>query len=455
MADNHPEIDLNTIRKYPDTIGNNIYGNVLLETSRSEFGVQLCCLNPDWKSDRNSNECYGGKIGTWLGELSEQGKKGRPYLIEIDGEKKVIKAIPVRSRWSKYRNSDVFNLKELRQSLRQRASDGATQECIGLIEFDYQYIGMDDFANEAIVGTIVKQAFEGSNMPKLFNDIEYTSICGNYGILLMDHADLSDLCSFSKTARSDVAVVAGPNRMMQPKVTATIIKQVAAGLDFLQDKVQFIHSDLKVQNILVSSESVRGVYKGVDLSSAGFSIRIADFGNASATMKSLSSTRPKDIRVFNEIRATRYLPGGTANYKLKADSKQNCVKIELGKGLAGGNLGQCKDSYWWKLPSNFSVKVSLITAHSGMPFYRSYDYYIFMITLMMCPPFFHSVMSDARLKGRVWDSLWLGDELDKVTNEVKKYHRDDPSLGRALKVLTKFHMRCDALPYSLELLKSY
>src|SRR3990167_1711603 len=452
MADDRVKIDLDTICKFPDTIGDNIYGSVLSEPSRSEFGKQLCCLNSDW----GSGGCYGGKIGAWLGELSVQGKKGRPYLIEIDGKKKVIKAIPSRSRWSKYRNSDVFNLKDLRTSLRQHAGgDGSAQQCIGLVEFEYQYIGMDDFANEAVVGSIVKKTFEGSTMPKLFNDIEYTSICGNYGILLMDYADLSDLCNFSKNASSTLAVVAGPNRMILPKVTATIIKQVAASLDFLQDKIQFIHSDLKVQNILVSSESARGTYKVLDISSSGFSVRIADFGNASATMKSLNSNRPKDIRFFNEIRATRYLPGGTANYKLKVEDKQNCIQIELGQGKAGGNLGQCKNSYWWKLPSNFGVKVSLITAHSGMPFYRSYDYYIFMITLMMCPPFYHSIMSDARLKGRVWDSLWLGDELTKVTNEVKKYHRDDPSLGRALKVLTKFHIRCDALPYSMELLKNY
>lgn len=440
------KIDLESIRRYPDTL--DIYGTVLLDLSRSSLGRNICGLVPELSGSKGTGSNFSGE---WVKELSNGGKKSKPHLIKIDGAERVLKVIPVGSGWAQYRPGDIFNLKDLRKSLEANAD--AANQCMGFVNFDYQYIGMDDFANETIVGSIVKEAFEEARAPKLYNSVDYASICGKYGVILTDYAENGDLFSFSRNL-GDFAKLGNPN-VIEPKVIATIIKQVGSSLDFLQEKVQFIHSDLKVQNVLISSKGVSGGHKGLSFNSTGYSARIADFGNASASLTSKNSFRPKKIRVFNEVRVTRYLPGGTANYKMKTQQKEECYKIELGSGRSGTSTGQCKESYWWKLPTSFNVKLSLITAHSGMPFYRSYDYYVFIITLMMCPSLYNGIMDDTRLKGRVWDSLWMAKDLEKVTRDVKSYHGKVPSLGKAIKVLKKYHMRCDGLQNSLELMKTY
>lgn len=440
-------VNLDVVRRFPYSVGSRIYEIVILEQSLEELGKHLCCLDPD-----QSKKCERFD-GRWIRTLTKGKKKGRSHLVEIDGELKVLKIIGSRDHWSSYRNADIFNLEELRRVMTQNVD--LSKQCLGVTDIDYQYIGMDDFANETMVGAAVDEAFASirnpRTSPEVYSRIEQVAMCDGRGLILTDHAEYGDLHSFSRNLPSDMVTTFGEQVILKPEHTTTIIKQIAAGLDFLQTKIQFIHSDLKVQNVLISSEPVKWTHKGVNVSSSKISARIADYGNASASLESASPVEKyqKKIRLFNEIRATRYLPGGTSNYKLSAQKKSNCFQVEIGSG----RTGECGEAYWWKLPSSFNIKVSLITAHSGMPFYRSYDFYVFMVTLMMCPSMYYSVLSDQRLRGRAWDSIWLSEELDAVTKEVQKYHSGEPSLSGALSVLKKFHMRCDALKGVLKLLK--
>ncbi len=445
-------IRLKLVQQSPRVIGDNIYGSVIRDVP-SGLGAKLCCLNPKWANEECSQ--WTGVAAEYVRQLNEGGARGTPHLVNIDDRLYVVKAVKLEGRWSKYRDTDIFNLKELKKSI--EAKPELATVCLGVNKFSYQYIGCDDFANEILIGSLVRAAFENEkSMPPLYNKIYTQSMCGSYGLILMDYAEKTDLYSFS--ARPDLGdffttVQVNFNGRLsavtavKPEATWLIMKQVACALDFLQGKIEFVHSDLKAQNVLLSTRPSTGTYKGVNLSGK-LSARISDYGNASATIKSTDPIDKDPIRFFNEIRATRYVPGLSADFELKAKTGTNCFQVGV------GGAAKCGDALWWKLPSNFDYKMSLITAHSGLPFYRSYDWYIFMVSIMMCENFFNSILSDAKLKGILWDSLWLGEELNGATLEVKKSHGKRPSLERALDFLKNRHMRCDALPNAIENMKS-
>ena len=160
MAEVNPDqLDLTLIRQRPNTIGKAIYSTIFESTSWSDTGRKLCCMNKAWGKGRSKN-CgrYEGVAAKWLGELSQSGSKSRPVLIEIDGEKKIVKAVKILKFHSNYYNSDLFGVEELRQSMKGDVGN----KCLGVTDFDYQYIGLDDFGNEAIIAEIVRQAFDNS-----------------------------------------------------------------------------------------------------------------------------------------------------------------------------------------------------------------------------------------------------------------------------------------------------
>lgn len=444
MSSVSTEIDLDLIRRRPNTIGKNIYSVIFESTSWSDLGRKLCCIKGGWGKGGSKNcKQYEGVAAKWIRDLDKSGKKSRPTLIELDGEKKIVKAVKILKFHSNYYNSDLFGVKELRESL---LDEDVSQNCVGVTDFDYQYIGLDDFGNEAIIAKVVEEAFGNSRWSQLYNRIEFAGVCGDYGLLLMEYSKYGDVYSFCQST---------PGKFMgegiiKPMVTLSIIQQVATALKFLQSEIQFIHSDLKVQNVLLTSGK-----PGKGLINQNIIAKIADYANCSATVKSLNDNKilSKDIRFFNELLISRIFPLG-ADYKVEGEVDKNCFQVKIGQGLAGGDLGVCKTSYWWKLPTGFNTKMSLITAHSGLPFYRSYDFYVFMVTLMMCRGYFDSIVSREDIKGVVWDYLWLPKELEKVTNDVKKFHSIDksPGLDEALKILSKYRMRCDAISLIVDLI---
>lgn len=443
-------VDLNLLRnpRSLSVIGNSIYGSVILDGPANDLGSELCCIK--------KGSCkYTGEASEWMPHVLDNNGKGGAHFVTINGEIYVVKSISTIDRFSSYKDKDVFNLNELRRSMVKNPA--ITKSCVGVLgDFKYKYIGLDNFATEVINATVIDEAFESTpSMPKLYNKIVSYSLCGRAGLILMEEADQTDMESFLQQLskqNSEMYEVQLSNKTkstfpgVKREVIVPMVKQVLSALDFLQKKVEFIHSELLANNVLVHSEACKGTYEGVNLKGA-YTAKIADYSHSSCSISSKNAKDPK-VRIFNEYRVTRFLPV-TPSYEVKTKTNQIC-QVNVGRGQT------CSDVFWWTLPSSFNVKTSLITQHSGMPFYRSYDAYTFIVSLMLCPRFYYTIISseNSDLFQAIWAPLWLPKELEKVTKLVEKNLNEKISLALVLDIIGGLSLRCDALDVLLSNLKA-
>lgn len=450
MAD-EPIVDINLLRtpRTLSAIGEAIYGSVIFDGSPNELGSQLCCIT-------KGNCKYSGEASEWIPHVLENDGNAGAHWVTIKDHNYVVKSVNTIDRFSSYKDKDIFNLADLRRSMVKNPE--VTKTCIGVLgNFKYKYIGLDNFANEVINATIVDEAFsKDSKMPKLYNKIVSYSLCGRAGLILMEEASHKDIQSFlTELSKEDADIyqvkVKGKTSTfsgVKRDVIIPLVKQSLAALDFLQKRVEFIHSELLASNVLVDDTKCKGTYEGVKLDGK-YTAKIADYSHCACSITSKKETDPK-VRVFNEYRVTRFLPSiGEPSYQVKTKTHQTCP-INIGSGQT------CDNVFWWTLPSSFGVKTSLITQHSGMPFYRSYDAYTFIISLMLCPRFYYTVMSseNANLYQAIWASIWLPKELEKVTRLVEKNKGEKITLSLVLDIMSGLSLRCDALDVMLNNLKA-
>ena len=437
-------VDLDLLRnpRSLKTIGNSIYGSVIIDGSPNELGKELCCVK--------EGTCdYSGEASEWVPYVLSNDGKGNANFVTIKDRTYVVKSVSTLDRFSSFKDKDIFNLESLRRSM-VRNSEVSTK-CLGVLgDFKYKYIGLDTFGAEIINGANVNRAFESEgSMPKTYNKIVSYSLCGRAGLMLMEQADKTDLAYFlanlSKDDTEIYEVSMGKKKStfsgVKRAVILPVIKQVVSTIDFLQKKIEFIHSELLSNNVLISSNNVKAKYGPVKLDGK-YLAKIADYSHASSSLE-LDGSEDK-VRFFNEYRVTRFLPI-TPSFDLNPKKEQVC-QVNIGSGSL------CKDVLWWELPSTFGLKTSLITQHSGMPFYRSYDFYTFMVSLMLCPKFYYMIMSsdNADLYAAIWLPLWKHSELDRVNKLVEKNKGEKISLSLVLDIMAGLSLRCDAIEVVLD-----
>lgn len=423
------------------TIGNGIYGSVIIDGAPNELGSKLCCIK--------KGTCeYTGEAGEWVPHVLENDGKGAAHFVTIAGKNYVVKSINTIDRFSSFKDRDVFNLEGLRKSMIK--SPDISKSCLGVLgNFQYKYVGLDNFGAEVINSAIIHDAFNKSGLPVLYNKIVSYSLCGRAGLILMEEADQTDLASYlSNLSKNDSAIYSvslgkkGESSFpgIKREIIVPIIKQVTSCLDYLQKKIEFIHSELLANNILIDSDQCRGNYEKIKLDGP-YTAKIADYSHSATSLPLDEKTK---VRFFNEYRVTRFLPV-TPSYELKTKTSQVCQ-------VSIGSPSKCSDVLWWKLPTTFGVKSSLITQHSGMPFYRSYDFYTFIVSLMLCPRFYYTIMSseNADLLASVWTPLWQPKEIDQVNKLVEKNKGEKVSLSLVLDIMSGLSLRCDAIEVVIE-----
>jgi serine/threonine protein kinase len=443
------DVKLTKLGKDAKTIDGNVYGSII--TNENDSSRELCGLNKNW-GDPNSNP-YTGIAANWVYDLHLSTGKAIPHTLNYNDETVVIKAMEIgSSRFSRYHADDIFNIKSLRETVRKNAK--LANSCLGISNIDYNYMGLDDFANGLINSKNVRHALDNVGMKDILsNDIMMYSLCNRYSLLVSSYANRGDLRSFAINPEVDEIEIFTTKKSGRTEVTngikydiiRDIIGEVCITLSTLQEEIQLVHGDLKVQNIFLHKRDIPITVSRRDLTiKSQYEVRIADFGNASSTLPG------GKVRIFNENRSTRAIPSalGLTDYKLKGDEKQSSFIIKLGEPTTDS-----ANNIWWKLGMRFNTVVSLITSHSGMPYYKSYDFYVFMVSLMCVPQYYNTIIG-TNLYG-IWASMWMDSERDKVTSDCMKMHKSTPSLDKIVSLLRKYNMSCQAVDTVMKLLTTH
>lgn len=440
---------VDTIKQTPETYGNNAYS--IIETSVDRESQRFCCLEKKW-SVGACDIPYTGAALELVGKLNENEKGQTPYKVQKDNKTYIAKAVKL-SRWSKYHKGDVFNVKNLRRSLQKDKK--MVGSCI-VADMDkiVGYIGMDDYSNELTIGSILHDYTKSSpSFSKLLNFPHTFATCQEWGLYISHHASEGDLGRFLSSGGSAFEVVKPSNggrgyTALKVPVMVDIISQVACTLDYLQSNGSFIHGGLDVSNVLIDQTTkVNGSHKNVSFGSSGFRVVINDFSNSSINIETKIGT----VRVFSEVSIGRTIAKQLGDFEVVLKEGSSCLAVPTGQ--PGTTFGtECRNSFWWKLPSWFDKVNLLILAHSGIPFYKAIDFYIFMVSICMTMEGYNT-MVDATLY-KYWSSLWKMTDLPKINNDVRSYHGRPHALEDVLSVIRKYEMRCDILEYVLQLLST-
>jgi len=444
------EIDklVNSLKLNPST-----FGYVAIEfSSTSSNSKKFCCLRPDWKV-AECDQMFEGPLVKYLQPLDTKGKNSIVHEIQIEGKIYIAKAVYL-SKWVKYHEGDVFNIKNLKRSLQMK--ENIYKNCFKPSPVITGYLGMDEYSNELAIASLIKDYLKGSSLEESINTPYTYALCGNWGLYITELANRGDLSNFS-TGGGDyfeykqVPIGEKAYLMVKIDVMIDIIIQVLATLNELLKLGNFLHGDLKARNILIKSETpFNGVYNGMKFGKTGIRAKISDFSNSSITYQTNDGNY---VRLFSEVNIGKLISRQLGDFEIDAQLGTSCLAVPIGS--PGEEIKtECRTSYWWKLPSKFDNINLLILAHSGMPFYYSIDFYVFMTSLFMIPHIYNSGIEPQIYK--IWSSLWKSNELNSVNLDVQKYHEKGGQHGiiDILSILRKYHMRCDAMEFVMSLIKN-
>lgn len=162
-----------------------------------------------------------------------------------------------------------------------------------------------------------------------------------------------------------------------------IIKQILTPLFSLkQEAYQFNHADLKTKNIFVGKNKEKYIY------------RLADFDKSSIFWKG--------IRFYNnDYDYEQYLPDFSK------------VITDL------GNIYMFKNT-------TYSTKIMQVNSmHSKYPFFKSYDIYTFMFSLMCETPIYNFYKKNPLSRfATIWNSIWVDYQLSNIQKIFDNIHTE-------------------------------
>ena len=81
----------------------------------------------------------------------------------------------------------------------------------------------------------------------------------------------------------------------------------------------------------------------------------------------------------------------------------------------------------------------------GIPFYQTFDTYVFIISFLLIPEIFRSVFTDNNLKSLIWDPLWFPEDVSKVYSLLIKsiINEDKNGVSTIFSILKNIKLKCN------------
>lgn len=348
----------------------------------------ICCL-----LDNIGNDDSTGKVACnslTVEALGPRGKIGIPYIVrDIYGNELIVKLSKIDVPYSTYRSKPPTSISDL--------DSRDVAQCITNIELDkIQYLASDEFTNETLISYLINYIGDLLKLPPLFVTHYEGAICSDkltgeqFGLNIMEHCDLGPLDKVSENPKFsqyglNYEVTYGGYRsslyLINESVVKQILTQITVGIHMLQHHVGFISGDLKAGNIFLKSDPIDTKYMGIQIK-CPFTCKIADYGKSSAMFRQLNGGI---IRFYN-------------------DSKLSNLYMKIHP--FSPNISQEDNEYYYTIGDIFTTQLYTRIRHMGIPFYRSFDYYTVLVSLLTIPAFYYTFFASDNLRKIFWDPIW-------------------------------------------------
>lgn len=244
----------------------------------------------------------------------------------------------------------------------------------------------DSFTINTILSIFFQKYFGEDN--QFVSSIYSSFVCNNNGYCIYKVPNIGTISSLF--LKQEYFLVKEDRKIMLPNVIRGIIVQLYVILTELRN-FNFSHGTPGVSSLLFSDKQVTGSYNEVNIDSP-VTIQFSNLTKASATIEGIhyfSKSMIDDINLENFV------------FTPNLDCSEGC-KVR-------------------KFKVNSSNPTMQNTLNSlGFPIYiGTYDFYMFMLSLMSYSEIFHSVSGDKSLS-ELWSSMW-GSSLEKVDEELQNH----------------------------------
>ncbi len=326
---------------------------------------------------------------------------GKPFLIEC-GEKVgtsfVLISLPIGTTLLEIGFQDKIKAQNFLQKHQSMLKCGS-QDISNLT-----FVSSDIFTNNILVWWIIDKIFQRKGLP--YNLPLHTGyICRHKGFLLSNAPTIGNYTKLKEKAKME--------EWDRYNVCSSICKQLGIILDVLH-KNFFTHGNPHVDMLLFSEEEIEHHYDNV-LVSSEFITHIVDF--------SYSSITHSGTRLYPHTERSDVI----LNYQM--------LHIDI------------KDGRYY-LSDKTDILFNYIR-HAGLPIYSSsFDFYCFIVCLMLDGYFYDSVKGDSDLN-LAWESIWTGEDLIKIEKRIKTNRNRDVDVVR---LLSKLWLQCEVVETWLSML---
>jgi hypothetical protein len=400
----------------------------------------ICCILDKIVGSQSIN----GSCNTLsVNALGPRGKIGVPYKIKSeDGIELIVKISKIDKLYSNFNTKPPTSIAPI--DSRER------YHCISNIKFSkIRYIASDEFTNETLIAYALNYVALQASLPPLFVRHYQGAICSNsetketYGLNIMENCDLGHLDKlqenpyYNKDEREYQINDIGRNiigYLVDADIIFQILTQLTIGLYILQSYTGFVSGDLKAGNVFIKSDPIDTEYMGIKLK-ASFTCKIADYGKSSCMLPLLNGT---SIRFYND--------STLANVYLKIHPFEPDISKSDGE-------------YYYTIGNLLVSQIYTRTRHMGIPFYRSFDYYTVLVSMLTHPAFYYMFFANGKLRSVFWDPIWVNDSLLNEGEEVmKRIHQyviesKGQRISDAITMLKGLRLKCGAIRLVIKQLK--
>jgi hypothetical protein len=369
--------------------------------------------------------------------LGVRGKIGVPYIIKKIGntQQLVVKISEIQNVYSNYKILPPTSISDI--DTLQKYNPNPIKQCLTKIPIEnIRYLASDEFTNETLISYILNILTYKYLLPPLFVKHYQGAICsdGNslYGLNIMENCDLGaldklpDNIKFSKYINEYIVFDDGREileYLIDSDIILQLLTQITSGLHMLQNYLVFISGDLKAGNVFVKSQPINTTYMGIKLI-APFTCKIADYGKSSCMYPMNNGTY---LRFYNESILSN---------------------IYLSFDPFVPEIQHISNDYYYIVDHTFVSQVYTRTMHMGVPFYKSFDFYTVLVSMLTLPAFYYMFFSDNKLKSIFWDPIWYDvNEASEANHRIRQHMIENKgrSISDAIIILRGLKLKCNAL----------